>query len=121
MLRSSFCHYSDAYKLMSGTMKITGAGVNDAEKRLDKRNKGVIYKNNTQIDHAKDLDVVMSMFNLVEYTNNYSKTCGNLRKFYRDEPAVAMEVSKSFKFKIRITGETPADGNKRNNSTSKKL
>ena len=45
MLRSSFCHYSDAYKLMSGTMKITGAGVNDAEKRLDKRNKGVIYKN----------------------------------------------------------------------------
>ena len=45
MLRSSFCHYNDAYKLMSGTMKITGAGVNDAEKRLDKRNKGVIYKN----------------------------------------------------------------------------
>ena len=56
----------------------------------------------------------MSMFNLVEYTNNYSKTSENLRKFYRDEPAIAMEKSKSFKFKIRITGETPADGNKRN-------
>ena len=65
MLRSSLCDYSDAYIFVSGTITITGAGVDDAAKRLDERNKGVIFKNcapftdciseinNTQIDNAK--------------------------------------------------------------------
>ena len=33
---------------------------------------------NTQIDNAKDIDVVMSMYDLIEYSNNYSKTSGSL-------------------------------------------
>ena len=45
MLRSSLCDYSDAYILVSGTVTITGAGADDAAKRLDERNKGVIFKN----------------------------------------------------------------------------
>ena len=45
MLRSSFCDYADAYMLVMGTITITGAGDNNAEKRLDERNKGVIFKN----------------------------------------------------------------------------
>ena len=44
MLRSSLCDYSDAYIFVSGTITITGAGVDDAAKRLDERNKGVIFK-----------------------------------------------------------------------------
>ena len=44
MLRSSLCDYADAYILVKGTIKITGAG-DDAAKWLDERNKGVIFKN----------------------------------------------------------------------------
>ena len=70
-----FGDYSDAYILVSRTIAITGAGADDATKRTDERNKGVIFKNcapftdcisiisNTQIDNAKYLDVVMPMYN----------------------------------------------------------
>ena len=40
--------------------------------------------NNTQTDHAKDIDVVMSMYNLIEYSDNYSKTSGSLWQYYID-------------------------------------
>ena len=91
MLRSRLCDYSDAYILVSGTITITGAGADDAAKRLDERNKGVIFKNcapftdciseinNTQIDNVKYIDVVMPMYNLVKYSDNYSKTSGSLQ------------------------------------------
>ena len=45
MLRSSLCDYSNAYIIVSRTVTITGAGADDAAKRLDERNKGVIFKN----------------------------------------------------------------------------
>ena len=44
--------------------------------------------NNTQINNAKDTDVVMPMYNLIEYNNSYSKTSGSLWQYYRDEPAL---------------------------------
>ena len=90
MLRSNLCDYADAYILVKGTITITGAGDDDAAKRLDERNKGVIFKNcapftkcinrinNTEIDNAKDIDIVMPMYNLIEYSDNYSKTFGSL-------------------------------------------
>ena len=90
MLRSSLCDYSDAYILVSRTITITGSGTDDAAKQADKRNKGEICKNcvpftdcmseinNTQIDNAKRIDVVMPMYNLKKYSNNYSKTSGSL-------------------------------------------
>ena len=90
MLKSSLCDYSDAYVLAVGTITNDGAGADDNEKRVDERNKGVIFKNcspftdwineinNAQIDHAKELDVVMQMYNSTENSNNYSKTAGSL-------------------------------------------
>ena len=93
MLRTSLCDNSDGYILVSGTIIITGEGNDDAARRLDERNKGVIFKNcspftdyigeinNTQIDNAKDIDVVMPMYHLIEYSDNYSKhlkVCGNI-------------------------------------------
>ena len=42
--------------------------------------------NNTQIDHANDIDVVMPTYKLIEYSFNYTKTSGNLWKYYRDQP-----------------------------------
>ena len=83
MLRSSLCQYNAAYTLVNGTITITEEGADDVSKRLDKINKGVIFKNcapfigcvseinNTQVDNANGLDVVMSMYNLLEYSNNY--------------------------------------------------
>ena len=47
--------------------------------------------NNTQIDNAKDLDVVMPMCNLFEYRDNYSKTSGRLWQYYRDDPNDVVE------------------------------
>ena len=79
-------------------MTIKGEGADDNPKRLDERNKGAIFKNfapftkcisninNTQTDNAKDIDVVMPIYNLIEYSGNYSKTLGSLWQYYRDEP-----------------------------------
>ena len=84
MLRSSLCHYADAYILVKWTITITGAG--DAVI-------GVIFKtfapfikciseiNDTDIDNAQDIDIVMSMHNLIEYGDNYSKTSGSLWQY----------------------------------------
>ena len=84
MLRSDLCNFSDAYIVVKGT--ITVANPNNA-----KRNKAVAFRNNTpfincisningvQIDNAEDLDAVMPMYNLLEYSKNYKKqqvVCG---------------------------------------------
>ena len=80
----------NVFVLVSGTITISGAEANNAVKRADVRNKGIIFKNyapftgyiseinNAQIDNAKDLDVVESMYNLIEYVNSYSKKSGDL-------------------------------------------
>ena len=88
MLRSNLCDYADAYILVKGNITVAGAGADDAAKRLDERNKGVIFKNcapkcmsrinNKDIDNAQDIDIVMPMHNLIEYSDNYSKTSETL-------------------------------------------
>ena len=91
MLRSDLCDFNDAYIIVKGN--ITLEGDNDA----NERNKDLTFKNNTpfikciskingvKIDNAEDLDVVMPMYNLLEYSKNYRKTTGSLWNYYRDE------------------------------------
>ena len=68
--------------------------------------------NNTQIDNAKDIDIVMTRYNLIEYSDNYAKTSGRLWQYFRDEPDHNnIEDSKSFKSKIKIKGKTPNNNN----------
>ena len=98
MIRSILCDHSDAHILVKGTITIqntaaAGAAVNNA-------NKKVIFKkcasftdcinemNNTQVDDAQRINVVMAMYNLIEYSDAYSKTSGSLWQYYRDEPAL---------------------------------
>ena len=69
--------------------------------------------NNTQIDNAKDIGVVMPMYNLLEYSNNYSKASGNLWQYYRDEPNDNVANSESFRSKIKIIGNTSDADNKK--------
>ena len=79
MLRPNLCDYADAYILVKGTITITGAGDDAAARQADERDKGVTFKNcapftkcisrinNTEIDNAKDIDIVMPMYNLIEF------------------------------------------------------
>ena len=69
--------------------------------------------NNTQVDNAKDIDIVMPMYNLIEYSDNYAKTSGSLWQYYRDESNDNLADSESFKFKIKITGKTTAADNEK--------
>ena len=122
-LKSYLCDYADAYIFVKATITITGAGDDAAARQLDERNKGVIFKNcatfnecisrinNTDIDNAQDVDIVMPMYDLNEYSDNYSKTSGSLWQYYKDDPNDSMSQSESFKSKIKITGKTPVDGN----------
>ena len=62
-------------------------------------------QNNTDIDTAQDIDIVMAMYNLIEYSDNYSKTSGSLWQYYKDDPNDNIENSESFKYKIKLTGK----------------
>ena len=86
MLKSSLCDYSDAYKLVSKTIAVQKTGIAAASNNR----KNTIIKNcapftnyisevnNTQVNSTKDIDLVMSIYNLIEYSNNCSKTPGSL-------------------------------------------
>ena len=123
MLRSNLCDYADSYILLKGTITITGAGDDAAARRANERNKGVTFKNcapftkcisrinNTDIDNSHDIDIVMPMYNLIEYSDNYSKTSGGLWQHNKDDPNDNLTDSESFTSKVKITGNTPAAGN----------
>ena len=128
MLKSSLCDYSDAYILVKGTITINNTAAADAA--ANSRNKKVIFKNcapftnciseinNTQIDNAKDIDFVMPMYNLIEYSDNYAKTTGSLWQYSKDIPPenngvfVENNLTDSFNFKVKLTGQTGNDGTK---------
>ena len=104
MLRSDLCDFSDAYIVVKGDITLEGDTV------ANKRNKNLAFKNNAtfnnciskingiKIDNAEGLDVVMPMYNLLEYSKNYRKTIGSLWNYYRDEPHNHLNTnSESFK------------------------
>ena len=105
------------------TITITGDGDNAAARQSDERNKGIVFKscapfanckseiNNAEIDNAEDIDIVMPIYNLTEYSLNYSKTSLILWQYYNDEPNDNLANSESFKSKVKKTGSTPADVN----------
>ena len=112
MLRSDLCNFSDAYIVVKGVNAVTNP--DDA-----KWNKVVAFKSNApfinciskinsvQIDNAKDLEVAMPMYNLLEYNKNQRKTTDNLWNYHRDEPSDPFSYnSKSFRYETNITGNT---------------
>ena len=115
MLRSNLYDYPDAYILVKGTITITGDGNNAAARQADERDKRVTFKtwapftncisriNNTDIDTAQYINIVIPMYNLIEYSDNYSKTSGRLWQYYKDEPNDNLADSESFKSKVKIT------------------
>ena len=94
MLKFSLCDWGNAYILLKGTITVpytAAAGVD-----VNNVNEKVIFKscapfinciseiNNTQVDNAKDIDTIMPMYNLIEYSDNYSKTSGSLWQYCKD-------------------------------------
>ena len=87
MLKSSLCDYSDVYTFVKGTITVNNTAAADAD--ANNTNKKVIFKNcapftnyiseinNTQEDNAKDIDTVMLMYDLIEYSDNDSKNSGS--------------------------------------------
>ena len=127
MLRSDLCDDSNAYIIVKGDITVTNP--NNA-----KRNKAVAFKNNApftnciskrngiKIDNAEDLDVVMPMHNLLEYSKNYRKTTGSLWNYYRDQPSNPLSTnSGSFKYKTSIMGNTYNVGNNDDNYDANKV
>ena len=130
MLRSSLCDYSDAYILVKGNITVNNTATDGAA--TNNTNKRVIFKNcapftnciskinNTQIDNAEYIDIVMPMYNLIEYTVNYLKTSGSLWQYCKEVPAVndngiifnfdGINDTDSFKFKSNIISKTNNNG-----------
>ena len=116
MLRSDLCDFSDAYIVFKGNIFVTkktftaddidapnNTAANVTATNTANNNtfgdKKLVFKNNApfinciskingvKVDNAEDLDVVMPMYNLLEYSKNYKKTTGRLWNYYRDEPS----------------------------------
>ena len=129
MLISSLCDYSDAYILVKENIAVNNAVTAEAPTNVDKK---VIFKNyvpfanclskinNAQIDNVEYAEIVMPMYNLIEYSDNYSKTSGSLWQYCKEIPAVnnarvivifnGVNATDSFNFKAKITGKTNDDG-----------
>ena len=140
MLWSDLCDFSDAYIVVKGNITVSKktftandfeapnntaaivTATNDGNNNVFGEKKWV-FKNNapfinciskingTKIDNAEDLDVIMPMYNLLEYVKNYKKTTGSLWNCYRDEPSSSTDHnnithlilnSKSFDYKANF-------------------
>ena len=125
MLRSDLCDYADAYILVNGTITVTANGDNNNANNIrDKKSSSLILKNNAPfascitkingelIEDAEDLDILMSMYNLLQYSKNYRKTIGSLYNYYRDELSDNANNndntvnSNTFRYKNKIIGNT---------------
>ena len=130
MLKSSLCDYSDAHVLVKGTITVNNTAAADAD--ANNTNKKVIFRNcapfvsaiseinNTRVDNCKDIDVIMPLHNLLEYSPAYAKTSGRLWQYCKDIPAVdnnnaivnftENDLTDSSDFKVKMTGQTADDG-----------
>ena len=127
MLRSDFCDYSDAYVWVKGTITVTNPNNNvNFDRRLTLKNNAPFISciskiSGELVENAEDLDIVMPMYNLLEYSKNYEKTSGSLFNYYRDEPNeaeiandngainISIRNSKSFDYKTKIAGTLAAN------------
>ena len=133
MIRSNLSDYNDAYIHVKATITVPNTAT--TAKPVSNTNENVIFKNctpfiscilrinNKQVDDPQGIDIVMPMYNLIEYSDTYSKISGRLCKFYRDKPAIDnnnniidfpanKNNSISFKFKQQITRQTRNGGTK---------
>ena len=127
MLRSSLCDYSNAYILVKGNITVNNTADDDTNTKVTFKycapfTSCISNINNAQIDNAEYIDIVM--YNLIEYSDNYSKTFGGLWQYCKEIPSIdnnadiayfdGANATDSFNFKTKITGQTAADNNNGN-------
>ena len=117
MLRSDLCDCCDADIVVERDITVAGAN------HRDKHSRNLVLQNNTPfisciskiintlVNNAEDLDIVMHMYNLIEYSKNYSNTSGALWSYYKYISADPITYSESFKYKKSTTGKTANNGN----------
>ena len=130
MLRSILFDYGDACILVKGNITVNNTAADGAD--ANNTNKNVIFKNcapftsciskinNTQIDNTEYIDIAMSMYNLIEYSDKYSKTSGSLWQYCKEMPVINNDgaifsfnwanATDSSNFKIKTTGRTNDNG-----------
>ena len=87
VIKSNLCDYSDAYVLVTGNITATGGDANTrvAFKNCAPFTKCITHINDEHVDNADNLDIIMPMYNLIEYSHNYSDTSASLWQFKRDK------------------------------------
>ena len=103
MLNSDLCDYSDAYIIVKGIINVTDPD-NDAYNKLASKINAPFIScvskiDNALIDNAENLDIVIPMYNLIDYRKNYSKTAGSFWNYDRDEPNSGAEGNINFSIK----------------------
>ena len=107
------CDYAQAYILVDGTIRAAAA---DGNTRLALKNCAPFTKcnleiNDEHVDTAENLDIVMPMYNLIEYSDNYQDSSATLYQYKRDEPPdvlannLTQNNSNSFKYKAELLGD----------------
>ena len=87
VIKSNLCDYSDAYILVTGNITATGGDPNIrvAFKDCAPFTKCIIHINDEHVNNADNLDIIIPMYNLIEYSDKYSDTSGSLWQIKRDE------------------------------------
>ena len=108
------CDYAEAYILVNGTIRAAAANANT---RLALKNCAPFTKCNLEIndeyvDTAENLDIVMPMYNLIEYSDNYQDSSGTLYQYKPDQPPegdpipnLAVDKLSSFRYKVELLGD----------------
>ena len=131
IIKPNLCDYSDAYIIVTGDVKVAGvaADTNVAFKNGAPLTRCVTHINDEHVETAENLDIIMPVYNLIEYSDNYADSSGSLYQFKRDESpmndaenpnSVALDNSTSFKYKASLLGKaTDADSNDRSLKNTK--
>ena len=94
VLKPNLCDYAEAYILVDGTIRAAAA---DTNTRLALKNWAPFTKldleiNDEHVDTAENLDIVMAMYNLIEYPDNYQDSSATLNQYKRDQPPDVLAV-----------------------------
>ena len=114
VLKPNLCDYAEAYILDDGTIRAAAANANTrlALKICASFTKCNLEINDEHVDTAGNLDIVMPMYNLIEYSDNYQDPSATVYQYKRDEPPegdpipnLAVDNSSSFKYKVKLLGD----------------
>ena len=130
VLKPNLCDYANAYILVTGSIRTVGGNVDTKVtlKNCAPFRKCILHINDEYVEKADILDVVMPMYNLIEYSDNYQDSSASLNQFKRDEPpndnntfgnaAVGTFNSDFFKYKFNLTGTRVAEGTNLTNTVA---